>query len=862
MRTFFDLVERLVTGRPRTVILAIVALTVVFAGFASQSQTVEDDAATIESPEVDAAEVLDEAFGDTEDVLQVIVSTPDRDVRNADALAASSAIVDAIEDSAAADRLSEQAGRPAVLSFLSGAQMAADMGGLDPDGLDDEAVAELDAQAAEMVPPEVAEQTAGLLGDGEPPESGLVLAFVDTDGLDDEAATDVQRTLRDAILAADVPAGVDVEPFSFALLFDDSDVGPEVGRLFGTAAAIILAVLFVVYWVTPAAGTRAAIVRRTAADVGLTFAAILIAIVWMQGSGVILGPDFLGLSGYFSPQTQIVPILIIGLGVDYAIHVSARYREELGAGRSPDAVVGTSLRTVGVALVLATGTTVVGFLTNLASPVEFLRTFGVLAAAGILAAFIVSVTLLPAARLVLDRRAAAKGSLPVASLGSSKERLLPRLAERTSILAERAPVATIVVAVALAGLGGYGYTQLDTEFSVTDFVPQDAPILEVFDQLQEDFGGGFAETTEVLLTGDLANPEAHNAVVDSVEGLRDLDDVGQLGEAADADSIVSALGFALSQDGEELGPELAQLGLSQDGRADADADVAAIYDRLLAAAPEATGEVLAERGDGYVGRVVARTSAGESAAGELGADLAAAFAPATEAGLEVTPTSQEIVQAGVTSDIEDSQLVSLAIALGAAMLLLVVNFWITARRPALGVLTIAPVGLVLAYTFGMMAATGIPLTPVTATLAALAIGIGVPFTIHVTHRFQEMRLTLPDVNSALRATARRTGGALAGSALTTVVGFGVLTTSTLVPFSQLGFVTVYAIGFALLAAILVLPSLLVLWDRFHRRMGEEPFAADPLEAAGLESGGGAPAATETPAGAGQPTATPSAEPTR
>ncbi len=862
MRTFFDLVERLVTRRPRTVILAIVALTVVFAGFASQSQTVEDDAATIESPEVDAAEVLDEAFGDTEDVLQIIVSTPGRDVRNADALAASGAIVDAIEDSAAADRLSEQAGRPAVLSFLSGAQMAAGAAGLDPTGLDDETVAELDAQAAAMLPPEVAEQTAGLLGDGEPPESGLVLAFVDTDGLDDEAAADVQRTLRDAILAADVPSGVDVEPFSFALLFDDSDVGPEVGRLFGTAAAIILAVLFVVYWVTPTPGTRAAIARRTAADVGLTFAAILIAIVWMQGSGVILGPDFLGLSGYFSPQTQIVPILIIGLGVDYAIHVSARYREELGAGRSPDAVVGTSLRTVGVALVLATGTTVVGFLTNLASPVEFLRTFGVLAAAGILAAFIVSVTLLPAARLVLDRRAAAKGSLPTDALGTSKERLLPRLAERTSILAERAPVATIVVALALAGLGGYGYTQLDTEFSVTDFVPQDAPILEVFDQLQEDFGGGFAETTEVLLTGDLATPEAHNAVVDSVENLTDVRDVGQLGDAADADSIVSALGFALGQDDGALAPELAGLGLAEDGRAADDADVAAIYDRLLAAAPQAMGEVLAQRGDGYVGRIVARTSAGESAAGELGADLAAAFAPASAAGIEATPTSQEIIQAGVTSDIEDSQLVSLAIALGAAMLLLVVNFWITARRPVLGVLTIAPVGLVLAYTFGMMAATGIPLTPVTATLAALAIGIGVPFTIHVTHRFQEMRRTMPDASTALRATARRTGGALAGSALTTVIGFGVLTTSTLVPFSQLGFVTVYAIGFALATAILVLPSLLVLWDRFHRRIGEEPFAADPLEAAGLEANGGVPAAGDATAVAGQPTATPSAEPTR
>jgi multidrug efflux pump subunit AcrB len=42
-----------------------------------------------------------------------------------------------------------------------------------------------------------------------------------------------------------------------------------------------------------------------------------------------------------------------------------------------------------------------------------------------------------------------------------------------------------------------------------------------------------------------------------------------------------------------------------------------------------------------------------------------------------------------------------------------------------------------------------------------------------------------------------------------------------VPFQQFGQVVAYAIGFALVAAVLVLPSMLVLWDRWHRRRGEE-----------------------------------------
>jgi uncharacterized protein len=244
--------------------------------------------------------------------------------------------------------------------------------------------------------------------------------------------------------------------------------------------------------------------------------------------------------------------------------------------------------------------------------------------------------------------------------------------------------------------------------------------------------------------------------------------------------------------------------------------------------------VLAETSDGWLARVQLRTSAGQDGAAPLADDLQAAFAPLEEAGVAVTATSQQIVQARIGEDIEDTQLLSLLIALGAAMLLLVVHYTLASRRPLIGVLTVLPVGLVLALTFGTMALTGIPLNPVTATLAALSIGIGVPFTIHVTSRFLEERergLLAGGVDDGrpvatpIRRTLTQTGGALAGSALTTAIGFGVLITSTLTPFEQLGYVIVYAIVYSLVAAVLVLPSLLVLWDRRDRRRHGDPAAS-------------------------------------
>jgi predicted RND superfamily exporter protein len=76
------------------------------------------------------------------------------------------------------------------------------------------------------------------------------------------------------------------------------------------------------------------------------------------------------------------------------------------------------------------------------------------------------------------------------------------------------------------------------------------------------------------------------------------------------------------------------------------------------------------------------------------------------------------------------------------------------------------------------------------------------------------------MDEAMRSTMRHTGGALAGSAFTTMAGFGVLVTSSLVPFRQMGLVTVYAIGLSLMAAVFVLPSMLALWDGYHRRRGD------------------------------------------
>jgi uncharacterized protein len=386
-------------------------------------------------------------------------------------------------------------------------------------------------------------------------------------------------------------------------------------------------------------------------------------------------------------------------------------------------------------------------------------------------------------------------------------------------------------------LGVWGLLELETRFSSTDFVSDDSPVVQTFDAIVEDFGGGFGEQTQVLLSGDVATAEAHNALVAAQDDLAELEDVATFEGAASVESPVSLLEQLLAPgpDGAPPSPAVAaaaaEAGAAEDLTVAADADVAGLYRAMLDAAPEPAARVLATdaRGDVELVRLSIQTTAGESGASRLRDDLNAVLAPLAAAGVTATATSNPIINHVIVSALQDSQVSSLVVTLLAAMVLLVVTFWVEARRPLLGVITIAPVALVVLWTFGMMAATNIPFGPVTATIAALAIGIGVPYTIHITHRYQEDRVRFDDPAEAIRSTVRHTGGALAGSAFTTVTGFGILVTSSLTPFRQFGLVTAYAIGFALLAATIVLPSMLALWDRWHRARSEPAVLVAPVD---------------------------------
>ena len=148
---------------------------------------------------------------------------------------------------------------------------------------------------------------------------------------------------------------------------------------------------------------------------------------------------------------------------------------------------------------------------------------------------------------------------------------------------------------------------------------------------------------------------------------------------------------------------------------------------------------------------------------------------------------------------------ALPIAIIAAIILLVV----TMKSFKYAIVTVIPVGLVAAWLYGIMYVFGFSLNFVTAMIGAISIGVGIDYSIHMTQRFREELRRNPTRLSAIKRAARGTGVALVASAVSSIAGFVILGFAPMPMFAAYGQLTAAMILFALLASLIVLPSLLM-----------------------------------------------------
>ena len=844
------------TKRPVITILVVLLLTGFFGYMAGQAEELSTSfGGELDTPEIQAQSKLGDYFqtSGSQSVFQIIMSG--EDVLTVDGYLAWQEIQKAVTESEIYPYLVKDQGG-AVQGFFAPVDFAKAFNpSLNVSAMSDDQFKQLYNQANSQMPAEFKAFASALLSSTYDEElttatAGLAIVTIDSSmivqdfGGSDGAFIEQPRmevALADALNQISV-GNIKVSGFSFGLLLgnEGDDFLEEIGLLFGQAFLIILVVLAYIFFIRPRKGFNILKSgRRTFSDLLLSLGAILLSIGWMQGAGTILGPGFLDIIGAPNQVSQIAPIILIGLGVDYAIHFTSRYREEIGSGNTVSGSATSTLKSVGIALTLATLATIVGFLTNIVSPLPELKDFGILVSAGIFFAFFLVMTFVPAIRTLLDRRAEKKENINVDAFSSSGDSVLNKIAASSGIIPKKLKIFALILLFAISGYGYFSFTNLETIFEFTDFLPEDDPVVQTLGLLTDEFGGGFGETTSVLIEGDdLATPEAHNALIASINNLSEKENIVVYAGNVAAESVVATLGQLLAPQGAAPGappamPDMALLGSLgsfgvdlMSGAQGIDAlkvketgDVQGLYEYLVDLDSEAFLATLYFNEDNVVTAQQVRitTSAGSLGAAQLRDDIYDAFQPMSSLGISIAATNDAIVTQSVSDLISESQFQSLIFAILASMIFLILYYLIDIRKPFLGVITILPVVAIVMGTYLGMYFLDIPLNPVTSTLSGLAIGIGVPFVIHVTNRFRETLLITDSPVDAVRTTLKTTGGSLFGSAFTTMAGFGILMTSSLKPFQQMGQVVVVALGFALVASILILPTLLVFWANYHNK---------------------------------------------
>lgn len=550
--------------------------------------------------------------------------------------------------------------------------------------------------------------------------------------------------------------------------------------------------------------TLMAINFRRLSDIAISLGALFIAMVWTFGLAGILGWKLDLVAG-------MVPILILGLGIDFSFHVLMEYRERFESGEAPKSAVILVISTVGVALFLAMITTVVGFLSNGISEIPSMRHFGVLSAFSIFAVFLLNLTLVPALRELLDtRKPGRRKSKEQKGMKKNASFHLPGITRRSC---------AAILLLLIFGISIPGWVtgmSMKASYDPTGELAKDAEITKAYEILNENFDVG-TETVFIRIDGDLTDTLLWWEVQRAVENMNDDSYVVKYNGTARVDWILTAIPMLSLEN-----PEVARLWMgidrNMDGRIDRDASPEALKAFLEAVYSTPMGRHYIHRNengnfDGLLIRVATRTKLGYHGE-ELVKELEEDFSQVKGSGIGVRFTGMPIIWARGINDIRDSMVKSILLCLAFAFTILPVAFGIYHRSPLLGILTALSPVAVMGWLFMTMKLLGIPLNMMTAMVGAIIVGLGIDYPIHMANRWALERKAGKTPEECYTIALSSTGREVFYSALTTLVAFGVFIIIPIPVIAQFALTVFLGLIYSLLGAVVVLPLLLrTFWHR-------------------------------------------------
>ena len=596
---------------------------------------------------------------------------------------------------------------------------------------------------------------------------------------------------------------------------------------------------------------------RRWSDVAIVTMALGGALMWMQG---MIG-HAASLFGWFgidlisrSQFSNLLPILVLALGIDDSLHALHRYKEERNLGKTATEAGTITVNRVGRAIMLTSLTTIAAFSANLFSDVAALRSFGIEAALGVLAAFLLTGIWAPLVRISFDEwlEKRGKNTNPKANHKFVNKERLQKVAIKSGTGNRPIIIASICLILALPA--AWGMVQLEGDFAVDDFLDDESDFALGVGIVTDRFSDE-GEPAMLYIEGDVADPEVFRAidnfrqnsnletegVADKMtrtpDGTVDILAIDEFVFAASA-SLMSnpepfwARGFnesgcstkgilnapnlddkdcllffygVLSLDGipgTEVPSSLVDLYIDPGAELDPEKVWLSVdgkpitYDMMIIRFGITSPEHFPTMGPGIeeikrdLSPLMNLSSGTWEEPGDSDEDKPLTW---------VMVTGKPIIRF-VAGDKMQSEMQS-SLFLGSLFVLITLSIGFRSIKQALVSLT--PILLVVVWLYGLIYAFGYSLNIVTVTIATISLGVGIDYCIHVTERYREEKEKGKNHRQALHGVGGACALALVGSAVSDVAGFAIIATSSMGLFNTFGLFSAIMILLSLIASMVI-----------------------------------------------------------
>lgn len=481
--------------------------------------------------------------------------------------------------------------------------------------------------------------------------------------------------------------------------------------------------------------------------------------------------------------TVLVPVILIGVANNYGIYLVARFQEL--KINNPDLhlreLLDSLMKSLNMPILFSGLTTVAGILGLLAHSIIPARQVGILAAAGVTLALVMSLLLIPS--LITTNSARLVSKKKTTGTKGFFDGLLNTLSE----LVIRRPGRILAVAGAVILLFAAGTVFIRIDTNMENYFSSKHPVKLASEMINEKFGG--SQTISVMIEGDIKDPGLMTDIDRMTTEIKGMEGVGNVFSISQAVREMSKAIFVRGEDGYDRIPEsreaIAQMfelysmsGDPEDFRQLADPDYTRAHVLVRFSLPD----------NKHVRPVSARIA-------ELTSGMNAT----------ISIGGYALIMADFAESIIRGQISSLVFAVLTVLVLLSIIF----RSVRGGLTGSIPLLASIVVLFGFMGYSGIPLDAATALLSSIMIGVGVDFTIQYIWNFNmqiNSGLTWPE---ATKTAIRTIGRSIIINALSVMAGFSALIFSGFTSIRFFGYLVLISIGSCLIGALLIIPAFLL-----------------------------------------------------